>query len=53
MSLSRLPVLLHAKGGGGGGRVAESVERAIPDEEILCSIPAVPSSSLLVGSVSV
>ena len=33
--------------------VAQSVERATPDEEVPGSIPAVATRSLLVGSVSV
>ena len=37
----------------GGGAVAQSVERAIPDKEVVNSIPAVAARSLLVGSVSV
>ena len=37
---------------GGGGEVAQLVERATPGEEVLGSIPAV-ARSLLVGSVSV
>ena len=36
-----------------GGAVAQSVERATPDEEVSGSIPAVAAHSLLVGSVSV
>ena len=36
-----------------GGAVAQSVERATPDEEIPGSIPAVAARSPLVGSVSV
>ena len=39
--------------GGGGGAVAQSVERATPIEEVPGSIPAVAARSLLVGSVSV
>ena len=35
------------------GAVAQSVERATPDEEVLGPIPAVAARSLLVGSVSV
>ena len=38
---------------GGGGGVAQSVERATPGEEVLGSISAVAVRSLLVGSVSV
>ena len=38
---------------GGGGAVAQSVERAIPGEEVLNSIPAVAARSLLVGSMTV
>ena len=38
---------------GGGGRVAQSVERATPGEEVPGSIPAVTGRSLLVGSMSV
>ena len=37
----------------GGGAVAQSVERATPGEEVLCSIPAVATHSLLVGFMSV
>ena len=40
------------KGGGGGGVVDQSVERAAPCEEVLGSIPAVAARSILVGSVS-
>ena len=36
-----------------GGAVAQSVERATPDEEVPGSIPAVAARSLLVGSASV
>ena len=39
--------------GGGGGGVAQSVERATPGEKVPGSIPAVAARSLLVGSVSV
>ena len=39
--------------GGGGGAVAQSVERATPGQEVPGSIPAVAARSLLVGSVSV
>ena len=39
--------------GGGGGAVAQSVERATPDQEVRGSIPAVAARSQLVGSVSV
>ena len=39
--------------GGGGAAVAQSVERATPDQEVPGSIPAVDARSLLVGSVSV
>ena len=38
---------------GGGGGVAQSVERATPGEEVPGSIAAVAARSLLVGSVSV
>ena len=38
---------------GGGGTVAQSVERATPGEEVPGSIPAVAACSLLVGTVSV
>ena len=38
---------------GPAGTVAQSVERATPDEEVPGSIPVVAESSLLVGSVSV
>ena len=34
--------------GGGGGGLAQSVERATSDKEVLGSIPTVASSSLLV-----
>ena len=40
-------------GGGGGGAVAQSVERATPRREVRGSIPAASAHSLLVGSVSV
>ena len=44
----------HMAGGeGGGGAVAQSVERATPGEEITGSIPSVVARSLLVGSMSV
>ena len=46
-------VKLQDNQGGGGGLVAQSVERTTPGEEVLGSIPAVAASSLLVGSVSV
>ena len=36
-----------------GGAVAHSVERATPGEDVLGSIPAVATLSLLVGPVSV
>ena len=36
-----------------GGAVAQSVERATPDEEVPGLIPGVAARSLLVGSVSV
>ena len=49
--LSNLAVCVCA--GGGGGMVAQPVERGTPDEEIPGSIPAVAAHSLLVGSVSV
>ena len=39
--------------GGGGGAVAQSVERAAPGEAVLGSIPAVAARFLLFGSVSV
>ena len=39
--------------GGGGGTVAQSVERATPDQEVPGLIPAVAARSLLAGSVSV
>ena len=39
--------------GGGGGAVAQSVERATRGEEVSDSIAAVAARSLLVGSVSV
>ena len=38
---------------GGGGGVAQSVERSTPGEEVPGSIPAVTVRSLLAGSVSV
>ena len=38
--------------GGGGGAIAQSVERATPGEEVPGSIPAA-ARSLMVGSVSV
>ena len=38
---------------GGGGAIAQSIERATPGEEVPGSIPAVAACSLLVGSVSV
>ena len=37
----------------GEGAVAQSVERATPGENVLGSIPAVTTRSLLVGSMSV
>ena len=51
-------IFCHAHSGvcvcvGGGGGLAQSVERATPGEEALCSISAVAAPSLLVGSVSV
>ena len=39
--------------GGGGGGVAQSVERATPGEKVPGSITAAAARSLLVGSVSV
>ena len=36
-----------------GGAIAQLVERATPDKEVIASIPAVAACSLLVGSVSV
>ena len=39
--------------GGGGGAVAQSVERATPGKEVPGSIPAVAARSILVRSVSV
>ena len=36
-----------------GGAVAQSVERATPDEEVPSSIPAEAARSVLVGSVPV
>ena len=39
--------------GGGGGAVAQSVERVTPGEEVPGPIPAVTACSLLVGSMSV
>ena len=39
--------------GGGGGGVAQSVERTTPGQEVPGSIPAVAARSLLVGSVSI
>ena len=44
---------LTTEGVGGGGAVAQSVERATPGEEVPGSITAVAARSLLVGSVSV
>ena len=41
------------RGGGGGGAVAQSVERGTHGEEVPGSIPAVAACFLLVGSVSV
>ena len=38
---------------GGGGGVAQLVERATPGEEVPRSIPTVAACFLLVGSVSV
>ena len=38
---------------GGGGRVAQSVDRTTLGEEVLGLIPVVAVRSLLVGSVSV
>ena len=38
---------------GGGGAVAQSVERASPGEEVPGSIPAVVTRSVLVGSAAV
>ena len=43
----------NSLGGGGGGAVAQSIERATHGEEVAGSIPAVAASSLLVGSVLV
>ena len=40
-------------GGGGGGAVAQSVERAASGEEVPGSIPVVAARSLLFESVSV
>ena len=37
--------------GGGGGGVAQSVERSTPGEEVPGSFPTVAARSLLVGSV--
>ena len=44
---------MFAGGGGGGGAVPQSVKRKTPGEEVVASIPAVSTRSLLVGSVSV
>ena len=44
-------LLVCVCGGGGGGAVAQSTERATPGEEVVGSIPAVASCSLLVRSV--
>ena len=35
-----------------GGEITQSVERATPGEDVLCSIPAVAARSQPVGSVS-
>ena len=45
---NQLVISIHS-----GGAVAQSVERATPGEEVLGSIPAVTTRSLLDGSVSV
>ena len=47
--------MLSQEGGGvgGGGAVAQSIERVTPGEEVPGSIPAVVARSLLVGLVSV
>ena len=50
---SHPPLPEDALNWGGGGAVAQSVERATPGEEVPGSIPAVAARSLLVGSVSV
>ena len=39
--------------GEGDGEVAQSVEKATPDQQVLVSIPAVAACSLLVDWVSV
>ena len=51
-AMPAFPAILPSHGGGGGG-VAQSVERATPGEEVPGSIPAVAARSLLVGLVSV
>ena len=38
---------------GGGGGVAQPIERATSGEEVLGSIPIVAARSLLIGSVSI
>ena len=52
----KIPINLRLKDTGkkgGGGAVAQSVERATPGEEVPGSISAVAARSLLVVSVSV
>ena len=44
---------LSRGGGGGGGGAAQSLECATPGEEVVGSIPAVATRSLLIASVSV
>ena len=44
---------LDGLGGGGGGAVAQSVQRTNPGEEVMGSITVVAARSLLVGSMSV
>ena len=46
-------VVFFCKGGGGGERVAQLVERTTPGVEVLGSISAVAARFLLVGSMSV
>ena len=60
MQIESFPYLVNIKFsssfwiiGGGGGAVAQSVERATPGEEVPSSILTVAAPFLLVGSVSV
>ena len=53
MLLRELPTNERGGGWGGGGAVAQSVERATPGEEVPGSIPAVAARPLLVGWVGV